>query len=229
MAPAQWQGTIAAVAPPKQSSTNVAPLQWQHTIVVQSTCTCAAVAQSSVHGAVVALPRQPYASVAPVQWQSAIVVPPTYTCAIVAQSSGHSASRGAAQTALRQPGASSVTWHHRGAVNVHGAVVAQPSGQSATVALPRRFSCASLAMVYPPSQYSRHHGTVCTWRSANLRDSPCKGDVSSAVLTASRAIGERRRLARAPSWSHFLSHVPSRCTYHTARPLGSAFAAGRRR
>ena len=94
---------------------------------------------------------------------------------------------GAAQTALRRPGASSATWHHRGAVNVHGAVVAQPSGQSATVALPRRFSCASLAMVYPPSQYSRDHGGVCTWRSANLRDTLCKGDESLAVLTASRA------------------------------------------
>ena len=136
---------------------------------------------------------------------------------------------GAAQTALRRRGASSVTWHHRGAVNVHGAVVARPSCQSATVALPRRFSCASLAMVYPPGQYSRHHGGVCTWRSANLRDTPCRGDVSSAVLTASRAIGERRRLARAPSWCHFLGHVPSRCTYRRARRLGSAFAAGRRR
>ena len=81
----------AAVAPPKQSSANGAPLQWQHTTVVQSTCTCAAVAQCSGHGAVVAVPGQPYASVAPVQWQSAIVVLPTYTCAIVAPSSGQSA------------------------------------------------------------------------------------------------------------------------------------------
>ena len=134
-----------------------------------------------------------------------------------------------AQTALCLRGASSVTWHHRGAVNVHGAVVAQPSGQSATVALPRQFSCTSLAMVYPPGQYSRHHGGVCTWRSANLRDTPCRGDVSSAVLTASRAIGARHRLARAPSWCHFLGRVPSRCTYRGARRLGSAFAAGRRR
>ena len=51
------------------------------------------------------------------------------------------------------------------------------------MALPRRFSCASLAMVYPPGQYSRHHGGVCTWCSANIRDTPCRGDVSSAVLT----------------------------------------------
>ena len=59
--------------------------------MVQSSCTCAAVAQCSGHGTVVVVPRQPYASVAPVQWQCAIVVPPTYTCAIVAQSSGQSA------------------------------------------------------------------------------------------------------------------------------------------
>ena len=105
------------------------------------------------------------------------------------------------------------------------AVVAQPSGQSATVVLPRRSSCASLAMVYPPGRYARHHGEVCTWRSANPRDTPCRGDVSSAVLTASRAIDERRRLARAPSWCHFLGHVPSRYTYRGACRLGSAFAA----
>ena len=136
---------------------------------------------------------------------------------------------GAAQTALRRRGASSVTWHHRRAVNVHVRVVTQPSGQSATVALPKRSSCASLAMVCPPGQYLRHHGGVCTWRSATLRDTPCRGDESSAVLTASRAIGERCRLARAPSRCHFLGHVPSRCTYHRARRLGPAFAAGRPR
>ena len=216
----------AAVAPPKQSSANVAPLQWQHTIVVQSTCTCAAVAQSSGHGAVVAPPGQPYASVPPVQWQSVIVVrkrAPSWR-----DLQGRAPPR-------RCPDSPAPTWHQFSdmappwCTQRTCAVVAQPSGQSATVALPRWFSCASLAMVYPPGQYSRHHGRVCTWRSANLRDTPCKGDVSSAVLTASRAIGERRRLARAPSWCHFLGHVPSRCTYRRARRLGWAFAAGRRR
>ena len=53
-----------------------------------------------------------------------------------------------------------------------------------------RFSCASLAMVYPLGQYSRHHGGVCTWRSANLRDTPCRGDVSSAVITVSKLNNE---------------------------------------
>ena len=136
------------------------------------------------------------------------------------------------------------------------AVVVCPSGQSAAVAPPRqscadvaqaewqsttvvpppcacaamtRFSCASLAMVYPPCQYLRHHGGVCTWRSANLCDTPCSGDVSSAVLTASRVVGEPRRIARTPSWCHFLGHVPSRCTYRRSRRLGAAFAAGRHR
>ena len=164
--------------------------------------------------------------------------------------------RGATQTALRRCGAISVTGHHRGAGSVHvrrpgvpfraeRAVatprqsctdVAQAEWQSTTVVPPlcactamTQFSCASLATVYPPGPYSRHHGGVCTWRTANLRDTPCKGDVSSAVLTASHVVGEPRRLAQTPSWCHFLGHVPSRCTYRRARRLGSAFAAGRRR
>ena len=52
------------MAPPKQSCATVAPVRWQGTIVVQSTCTCAAVARSSGQSAIVALPRKPYADVA---------------------------------------------------------------------------------------------------------------------------------------------------------------------
>ena len=57
--------------------------------------------------------------------------------------------------------------------------------------------CASLAMVFPPGQHSRHHCWVCTWRSAN-RDTSCRGALSSAVLTASRDFGGPHRLAQPP-------------------------------
>ena len=72
------------MAPPKQSCANVAPVRWRHNIVVQATCTCAAMGRSLGQTTIVVLPRQPYAEVALVQWQSATAVPPTYTCAIVA-------------------------------------------------------------------------------------------------------------------------------------------------
>ena len=283
-------GQSAAVAP-KQSSANVAPLRWQHTIVVGSTCTCAAVARSSRHDTILALLRQPYAAVAPLQWQSAIVGPPRYTYR--GATFGVECQRGATKTALRRRGASSMTRHHLGAVNVHvrcrGATfraerhcgvaqtalhrggassvaerhrdagnvhvhcrvvpfrverrvvrprqsctdVAQADWQSTTVVPPpcacatmTRFSRASPAMLYSHGQCLRYHGGVCSWRCANLHDTPCRGDVSSAVLTASRVVGEPRRLARAQSSCHFLSHVPLRCRYCTVRHLASDFAAG---
>ena len=87
--------------------------------------------------------------------------------------------------------------------------VAQGEWQSTTVVPPpcacaamTQFSCTNLAMVYPPGKYLSSQGGVCTWRSANLRDTPCRGEVSSAVITASRVVGEPRRLAQAPSWCH---------------------------
>ena len=55
--------------------------------------------------------------------------------------------------------------------------VAQAEWQTTTMVPPpcaraamTQFSRARLAMVYPPSQYLRHHGGVCTWCSANLYD-----------------------------------------------------------
>ena len=163
--------------------------------------------------------------------------------------------RGAAKTTLHRRGASSSAERHRyaGKIHVHRrlvafraehrvappkscADVAQAEWQSTTVvpspcahAAITGFSPASLAMVYPPGQYSRRHSRVRTRRSANLRDTPCTGDVSSAVLTTSRVVGEPRRLAPARSWCHVIGQVPSQCGYRRAHRLGSAFAAGRRR
>ena len=153
---------------------------------------------------------------------------------------------GAAQTALHRRGTSLVAQRRCDAGNIHihrrgvpftarhsaavapprqsCANVAQGEWQSTTAVPPlcacaamTQFLCTNLAMVYPPGKYSSSHGGVCTSRSANLRDNPCRGDVSSVVVTASRVVGEPRRLAQAPLWCNCLGHVPSRCTYRGAR------------
>ena len=197
----------------------MAPLRWQHTIVVQSTCTCTIFGAKRHRGTA----RQPYAAVAPVseRHRGAANVHVRHRGAIF----GAERYRGAAPTALRRRGACPMTGHHRGALKVHvcrrgatfraerhrGAAqtamhrrgassvvergrdagnvhvhcrfvpftaerrvspprqscadVAQAEWQSTTAVPPpcaragmTRFSRASLAMVYPPGQYSRHHG-----------------------------------------------------------------------
>ena len=84
--------------------------------------------------------------------------------------------RGAAQTALCRRGASSVTWHHRGAIDVH------MRRRGAIFRAERHRGAAQTVFVRQPGHgvSSRpihgHHGEVCTWRSANPRDTPCRGD-----------------------------------------------------
>ena len=158
-----------------------------------------------------ALPRRPCADVAPTESHSTTVMRAMYRYAVVLCPSRESAAV-APPTQLC-------------------ADVAQPERQgTAAVRLPcvcgamTRFSCASLDMLYPLRQYSRHPGGVCRWRFNNLHDTPCRGDVSSAVCTASRVVGEPRHLARTLLWYHFRGHVPSRITYGRAGRLGSGFA-----
>ena len=126
------------------------------------------------------------------------MVPPTRGCAVAARPPGRNAVVAPTEH-VRCRGAGSVAEHSRCAANIHvrrrGAVSGAERHRGA--AQTPWNVCASHAMVFPPGQYSRHHGGVCTWRSAN-RDTSCRGAVSSAVLTASRVVGGPHRLARPP-------------------------------
>ena len=138
---------------------------------------------------------------------------------------------GAANVHVRRRGATSGAEHHRGATQTAVrqrqwqsttvvpptyacAVLARAAGRNATVAPPRH-PCASLAMVFPLGQYSRRHGEDYTWCSTSLRDTSCKGDVTLAVLTASRVIGDTRRLGRPPGAS---GRAPLWCRQHARAP-----------
>ena len=140
--------------------------------------------------------------------------------------------RGAAGVHVRRRGVTSKAERHRDAARTTAdvgegqwqsttvvpptyeyAVLARAPRRNTTVAPPRH-PCASLAMVFPLRQYSRCHGEDYTRRSTNLRDTSCKGDVTSAVLTASCVIGDTRRLGRPPGAS---GRAPLWCRQH-ARP-----------
>ena len=96
------------------------------------------------------------------------------------------------------------------------AIVAQVRGRNTTVAPPRH-PCASLAMVFPPGQYLRRHGGVCTWRSVtpraqvkcHWRCSP--PHVSSAVLAASPN-------HQTPTWRQLSGSAPPWCRQRTRAP-----------
>ena len=99
-------------------------------------------------------------------------------------------------------------------------IAPRPLGQCADVA-PTRQPCAVMApaqwqhtTIGPPTYTSAIKPQVCTCPSAD-RETSCRGDMTLAVLTASRVVGSARRLAqpsdgRAPAQWQNIAVVPPR-------------------
>ena len=106
-----WQS--AAVAPPKRSSANVAPLQWRHTTVVQPPWRSVRGTAPSWHCPASPMPPWRQFSGRAPSWCRQRTRAPSWR-----NPHGRTPPR-RSQATLRRRGAGSLTWHHRGAVNVH--------------------------------------------------------------------------------------------------------------
>ena len=226
MARAQWQGTIVAprtypcavVARPSGQSAVVARPSGQSAAVAPPK---QSVARSSGQSAIVALPSRDASPVAKrhrgaasvhVRHRGAADAQVCHCCAS-SRAMRHQHSRRAPPWCRQRPGTPSrrrlntraLSWRRLSgrAQSLCRQHARAPSWRGFRCRAPpwRRPDpwnvCASLAMVFPPGQYSRHHCWVCTWRSAN-RNTSCRGALSSAVLTASRDFGGPHRLAQPP-------------------------------